>query len=85
MIINRSNYQLNEKEYDQSKMGLNHYFINKDKNIKSILQLTWNQEHKSPLKKLTRLIWKTFVNFFEVTPIFLQKMLFQLKTILRKN
>ena len=33
-IINLSNYQLNEKEYDQLKMALNHCFINKDKNIK---------------------------------------------------
>ena len=34
LIINLSNCQLNEKEYDQIKMGLNHCFINKDKNIK---------------------------------------------------
>ena len=33
-IINLSNYQLNEKEYDQLKMGLIHCFISKDKNIK---------------------------------------------------
>ena len=33
-IINLSNYQLNEKEYAQLKMGLNHCFISKDKNIK---------------------------------------------------
>ena len=34
-IINLSNYQLNEKEYNQLKMGLNHCFINKDKNLKN--------------------------------------------------
>ena len=33
-IVNLWNYQLNEKEYDQLKMGLNHCFINKDKNKK---------------------------------------------------
>ena len=38
-IIDLSNYQLNEKGYDQLKMGLNHCFINKEKNIKSTLQL----------------------------------------------
>ena len=34
--------QLNEKEYDQLKMGLNHCFINKDKNIKK--HVTANME-----------------------------------------
>ena len=34
-IINLSNYQLNENEYNQLKMGLNHCFINKDKNLKN--------------------------------------------------
>ena len=29
-IINLSNYHLNQKEYDQIKMGLIHCFINKD-------------------------------------------------------
>ena len=33
-FINLSNYQLNEKEYNQLKMGLNHCFINEDKNLK---------------------------------------------------
>ena len=33
-IINLSSYILNEYEYEQLKMGLNHCFINKDKNIK---------------------------------------------------
>ena len=33
-IIKLSNYQLNEKEYTQLKMGLNHCFVNKDKNFK---------------------------------------------------
>ena len=36
-FINLSNYQLNEKEYDQFKVGLNHCFINKDKNVKKYI------------------------------------------------
>ena len=33
-IINLSNYTLNDSEYNQSKFGLNHCFINKDKHKK---------------------------------------------------
>ena len=36
-IINLLNYQLNENEYDQLKMGLNHCFINKNEEIKKYI------------------------------------------------
>ena len=33
-IINLSSHQLTDKKYQQLKFGLNHGFINKDKNVK---------------------------------------------------
>ena len=59
-IINLSNYQLNEKEYDQLTMELNHCFSNKDKNIKK--HITANMESIAYIvsEKVNQNAWKNF-------------------------
>ena len=84
-IINLSNYQLNKKEYNQLKMGLNHCFINKDKNQKkhvaanmeSIAYIASDKVYQSDLENLNEFL-RGYTNIFA-------KNVIQLKTILAKN
>ena len=92
-IINLSNYQLNEKEYDQLKMELNHCFINKDKNIKK--HITANMESIAYIasEKVNQNAWKNFHECLQgYTDIFVKNVIStedhtykELKTIRNKD
>ena len=64
-IINLLNYQLNEKEYDQLKMGINHCFINEDNDIKKhieanmepIVYIACDKVDQSDLKNFHEFLW----------------------------
>ena len=65
LIINLSNNQWNEKEYDQLKIGLNHCLINRDKNIKkhiaanmeSIVYIASEKVDQNDLENFHEFLW----------------------------
>ena len=84
-IINLSSHQLTDTEYRQLKFGLNHSFINKDKNVKKDIATHMESLAYTASRKVEKIQLENFHEFLRGYTDIFSKNVFNFEDFTHKN